>query len=210
MSPLSVLPTPRYYPLPPRISGAILTYTERPAGKALTVTMKSAVRCTGVAGLALSSLIMGCQNDAELGSSNRGVSSQTSDTSVENAYLVPTFVPGACAIQYGDTAHIRFTATNNRDIEEEQLLSITTDAADSVRVIPTNRFVIPPNSSITTGYPTSPTDGGDTPLKVMVDGLAGSVRPGVSVDVTFDFELAGPIEVRTPVEACPAQSDRMR
>lgn len=170
---------------------------------------KSAIRRTGV-GLAVSCLVVGCQNDAELGSSNRGVSSQTSMTSVENIHLVPSFVPGACAIQYGDAAALRFTATNNRDIEQERLVSITTDAADSVRLSPESALDIPPNSSITTGYPTLPADADPAALEATVDGLDPSVRPGTSTDVTFEFELAGPIVVRTPVEACPTQSDRMR
>jgi copper(I)-binding protein len=194
---------------------AIHRFTARRAGNASSVTAKSAGWRTAAGGAALSLCVValcvvGCQNDAELDSSSRGENSKTTMTSVANAYIVPTFVPGACAIQYGDAAKIRFTATNNRDLEPERLLSITTDAADTVQVLPNSGSLIPPGSSITTGYPTGPGGTEASPLEATIDGLEDSVRPGVSVDVTFEFEKAGPIVVRTPVEACPAQSERMR
>lgn len=182
----------------------------RQIGKALTMRTNSAGWNKAAASVALSLVVVGCQNDAVLDSSNRGTSSETTMTSVENAYIVPAYVPGACAIQYGDAAAIRFVATNNRDIEPERLLSITTDAADTIQVSPKSEWVIPPNSSISSGYPSEPAGAEAMPMEATIDGLAESVRPGMSVDVTFEFEKAGSIEVRTPIEACPAQSDRMR
>ena len=153
--------------------------------------------------LALS--IAGCRNEAVLDSSNRGSGSQTAMTSVENAYIVPLYVRGRCAIQVGDAAKLRFTATNNRDTDTERLLYIMTDAAAAVHVSPNTGLEIPPNSSITTGQSTR--QNGAASLDVDIKGMRESLEPGMSVDVTFGFDKAGQIEMRTPVEACPAQSE---
>jgi copper(I)-binding protein len=122
-----------------------------------------------------------------------------------NAYIVPLFAPGNCAVQVGDLAELRFTATNNRDTETERLLSIRTDAARTVRISPTASLDIPPNSSIAAGQPSG--QGRPTSFDVAIDGLRDSAKPGTSVDVTFQFEKAGPLTIRTPVEACPRQDE---
>ncbi|MBY0387081.1 MAG: hypothetical protein K2X56_02930 [Mycobacterium pseudokansasii] len=86
----------------------------------------------------------GCGSDNPvIDSSNRGSNSHTKDTTVQNAYIVPCFQPGSCAIQVGDAAALAFTATNNRSTESEHLLSIATDAADAVHIAPAAPLEIP-------------------------------------------------------------------
>jgi hypothetical protein len=102
-----------------------------------------------------------------------GSGSQTARTSVENAFIVPLFVPGECAIQAGDTAKLRFTVTNNRTAETERLLFITTGAADAVRIAPDTGLNIPPKSSITSGQPLQHNGTRSTSLDVTVAGLHG-------------------------------------
>jgi copper(I)-binding protein len=141
-------------------------------------------------------------------SSNRGSGSHTAETTVENAFIVPNFVPGSCAIQVGDAARLRFTATNNRSTESERLSGITTAAAESVRITPSAPVVIPPRSSVAAGQPIEHPGGQaapDEPFTVTVQGLTESARPGTSVDVTFRFEKYGDLEMRVPIEACPTQ-----
>jgi hypothetical protein len=141
-------------------------------------------------------------------SSNRGSGSHTAETTVENAFIVPNFVPGSCAIQVGDAARLRFTATNNRSTESERLSGITTSGAETVRILPSAPIVIPPRSSVAAGQPVEhPGDeaGPDEPFTVAVEGLKESARPGTSIDVTFRFEQFGDLEMRVPIEACPTQ-----
>jgi hypothetical protein len=157
------------------------------------------------AALVLALFVAGCQNDARLDSSNRGTGSRTAMTSLENVYIIPRFVAGACATQVGDTAKLRFTATNNRTTEMERLVFIKTEAADAVQMPPESKLEIPPKSSIAAGQPLEQDDREFSKLSVALEGLRQAVRPGMSVDVIFGFEKAGPIKVRTPVEACPTQ-----
>jgi hypothetical protein len=169
-------------------------------------SQRGAAATLGAVMLAL--LVGGCGEDAVLDSSNRGSGSHTEATSVENAFIVPKFVPGSCAIQVGDSADLRFTATNNRTTEAEQLSGISTAAAETVRISPAPPVKIPPKSSVAVGQPIQhPGDeaGADEPFTVVMEGLKETARPATSVDVTFQFEKAGAIEVRVPIEACPTQ-----
>ncbi|WP_136625636.1 hypothetical protein [Mycobacterium innocens] len=87
----------------------------------------------------------GCGSDNPvIDSPNRGSNSHTKDTTVQNAYIVPRFQPGSCAIQVGDAAALAFTATNNRGTESERLLAIATDAAEAVHISPAAPLEIPP------------------------------------------------------------------
>lgn len=45
----------------------------------------------------------------------------------------------------------------------------------------------------------------DTPFNVTIRGLNDTVRPGISVNVTFQFEKSGKRILRVPNEACPTQ-----
>jgi hypothetical protein len=163
--------------------------------------------CVAAAAFVLALTVAGC-HDARIGSSNRGSGSHTVLTSVENAYLVPQHIAGNCAIQVGDVARLHFTATNSRATETERLLSITTAVADAVRMTPETGLEIPPGSSIAAGQPVKRSGSDPASFEVTVQGMRQSLSPGMSADVTFRFEKAGAIEVRTPVEACPVQDQR--
>lgn len=160
-----------------------------------------------VAGAVLALLAAGCGGGSEIGSSNRGANAQTEQTTVENAYIVPRFVPGSCALQVGEAAALTFTATNNRSDEPEQLLGIESDAAEAIRIAPNATLEIPPRSSVAAGQPTEDVRGAgaDEPTSVRIEGLRESARPGTSVDVTFRFELQGDVTMKVPIEACPTQ-----
>lgn len=153
-------------------------------------------------------VVGGCGGNPVLDSSSRGASSQTGETSVENAFIVPRFAPGSCAIQVGNSADLRFTATNNRPGEPERLTGITTGAADAVRMSAMLPVQIPAKSSIAAGQPIEhPGDamGPDKPFTVSLWGLRESARPATSVEVTFRFEKFGDLTMRVPIEACPTQ-----
>ncbi|MGE2692331.1 hypothetical protein [Mycolicibacterium pulveris] len=163
------------------------------------------------AGAVLALLAVGCGGDSEFDSSNRGANSQTEQTSVVNAYIVPRFVPGSCEIQVGDAAALTFTATNNRATEPERLLGIESDAAEAFRIAPNATLEIPPRTSIAAGQPTEDVGRGggvDEPPSVRIEGLRESARPGTSVDVTFRFERQGDVTMNVPIEACPTQAER--
>jgi hypothetical protein len=148
-----------------------------------------------------------CGNNVDPESSNRGSDTDTALTTVTNAYIVPAFAPGSCAIQIGGTAQLHFTATNNRPAETERLLDITTDAANMVRISPAP-IRIGPKSSIAAGQPIEHPDdraAPDTPFTVTVQGLKNTVKPGISVNVAFNFEKSGTLALRVPIEACPTQ-----
>lgn len=141
---------------------------------------------------ALMVLTVGCAaDDSDFQPNNRGADTETPLTTVDNAFIVPDHAPGKCAIQVGSAANLSFTATNTRPAESERLLGITTEAADTVRVSSTGEMDIAPKSS--------------EEFTAAVEGLRDSIRPAMSVDVTFRFLRSGDIEMRVPIEACPAQ-----
>ncbi|WP_240630789.1 hypothetical protein [Mycolicibacterium sp. GF69] len=152
-------------------------------------------------------LVAGCGGDTEIGSSNRGANSHTEETSVENAFIVPRFIPGSCAIQVGDAAALTFTVANNRAAEPERLLGVASPAADAIRLSPDATLQIPPKTSIAAGQPVEEVGDGarDEPFTARIEGLRESATPGKSVDVTFRFEKQGDIAMKVPIEACPTQ-----
>ncbi|ADT99764.1 hypothetical protein [Mycolicibacterium gilvum] len=154
--------------------------------------------------VALLTSTVGCADDPLPESSNRGSGSDTVDTSVENAYIVPTYVPGRCAIQLNAGGALRFTLTNNRPAETERLLGISTSAAEQARVI--RDVVIPPKSTVSFGEPNAEpgVDDASAPA-VVLDRLDPDLVPATSTDVTFRFERAGEVTLPVPVEACPVQ-----
>lgn len=161
-------------------------------------------RAAAIAAL-LAGLTAGCGEPPTADSSNRGSGSQTEETSVENAFIVPRYRPGSCAIQVGDTADLRFTATNNRVTESERLLDIRTDGADSVGITESADLVIPPQASIAIGQPATGSADTDDRGAVILTGLRELARPGTSLDVKFVFDRFGDLTMRVPIEACPTQ-----
>lgn len=149
---------------------------------------------------ALAMCAVGCGEDPVLGSSNRGSGSHTEDTSVENAYIVPAYVPGRCVIQLNAGGEIRFTVTNSRPAEAERLLGLSTTAAEQARVI--DSVTIAPKSTVSFGLPNTNDPSGPA---VRLDRLDPDLRPAMTADVTFEFERAGDLTLPVPVEACPVQ-----
>lgn len=161
----------------------------------------------GLAAATLTLLAAGCSDDddAALRSPNRGTGSTTQDTTVENVYIVPAFLPGQCAIQLDAGAAMRFTVTNNRDADSEKLIGVSTDAAQAIRLPATTE--IPPKATVAYGQPHPGDPGGSrTMAPVRMDGLDPGVRPATTADVTFHFDRAGDITLPVPVEACPVQT----
>lgn len=159
-----------------------------------------------VGGALLALLSGGCgSDDPDLESSKRGSGSDTTGTTVENAYIVPAFVPGQCAIQLPLGAELRFTATNGRTGETERLLGLSTDAARQAQ--PSRSVDIPPESTVGFGVDSAEAvDVGGRVPGVRLEELDAALRPAMSTEVTFHFERAGDISVRVPVEACPVQT----
>lgn len=156
----------------------------------------------GIATLMMS--VVGCGEDPVLDSSSRGSGSHTADTSVENAYIVPTYVPGRCALQLDAGGAMRFTITNNRPAETERLLGLSTSAAEQARVI--GSVAIPPKSTVSFGQPNAEPGAGDASgPPVLLDRMDPGLVPATSADVTFHFERAGDLTFPVPVEACPVQ-----
>jgi hypothetical protein len=145
-----------------------------------------------------------CGQEAEPGTSKRGSGSHTEGITVENAFIVPTFLPGRCAIQLGTGAKMRFTVTNGHPTENERLLSVLTDASADGAI--TSGVDIPAESSVGFGQPSAAAvDAGATVPAVQLGELPPNLRPGMSTSVTFDFDRARDIEMPVPVEACPTQ-----
>lgn len=134
---------------------------------------------------------------------NRGSGSETQGTTVENAFIVPNFLPGRCAIQLGTGARLRFTVTNVDSANPDRLVNVSTDIADRVEVSTTD---IPVRSSVGFGQPAASTaDGRSEAPAASLGPLDRKAAPGMSADVTFHFERAGDISMPVPIEACPAQ-----
>ena len=147
----------------------------------------------------------GCGKEYDFESSNRGSGSDTTATTVENAYIVPAFVPGRCAIQLPLGAELRFTVTNGRPAENERLLGLSTNAARQAQ--PLRSVDIPPESTVGFGQPSAAAvDAGGRVPGIRLEELDPGLRPAVSTEITFHFERAGDIPVRVPVEACPVQT----
>ncbi|AFM17096.1 hypothetical protein Mycch_2321 [Mycolicibacterium chubuense NBB4] len=163
---------------------------------------RSGTAVGGAAVLCLSAV--GCGEDPVLDSSNRGSGSHTQSTTVENAYIVPAFLPGRCAIQDGAGGQMRFSVTNNRSTETERLLGLSTKAAT---VAPFGDAVdIPPKTAVAFGQPNVEAAGVDgVRHTVRLERLDRQLRPGMSADVTFHFKLSGDMTMPVPVEACPRE-----
>jgi hypothetical protein len=145
-----------------------------------------------------------CGQETERGTSKRGSGSHTEGVTVENAFIVPTFLPGRCAIQLDTGAKMRFTVTNGHPTENERLLSVSTNAAVDGEI--TSGVDIPAESSVGFGQPSaSAVDAGATMPAVQLGELPPNLQPGMSTSVTFRFDRAGDIEMPVPVEACPTQ-----
>lgn len=158
-------------------------------------------RASALAGTAAVAMCaVGCGEDPVLGSSNRGSGSHSQSTTVENAYIVPAYVPGRCVIQLGAGGELRFTVTNNRTVETERLLGLSTTAADQARLI--ESVPIAPKSTVSFGQPNTHDASGPA---VRLDRLDADLRPATTADVTFQFERAGDLTLPVPVEACPVQ-----
>lgn len=160
---------------------------------------------TALAGVtALVMCAVGCGGEPALDSSNRGSGSGTQNTTVENAFIVPAYLPGRCAIQLNAGAEMRFTVTNNRPAEAEQLLGLSTNVAAQARIM--TSLNIPPQSTVSFGEAgAQPFSGGKSRPAVRLDRLDPDLRPGMSADVTLNFERAGEVTLPVPVEACPVQ-----
>lgn len=157
-------------------------------------------------GALLALLSGGCGGrDPDLEASNRGSGSDTTATTVENAYIVPAFVPGQCAIQLPLGAELRFTVTNGRPDETERLFGLSTDAAQQAQ--PFGSVDIPPESTVGFGEPSAEAvDAGGRVPGIRLERLDPGLRPAMSTEITFHFERAGDIPMRVPVEACPVQT----
>jgi hypothetical protein len=162
----------------------------------------------GVAAAITLPMLTGCLPEPDIKSSNRGSGTDTETTSVENAYIVPRFKGTSCAIQVGDSAELRFTATNNSSGESEILAGVTTPAADTVQISPTPPLEIPPRSRIAAGQPVENLDdatAADRPVTVTLEGTNDRIQPGMSVEVIFRFDRFGELNLNVPIEACPTQ-----
>lgn len=158
----------------------------------------------GIGGALVALLTAGCFAQTEAGSSNRGSGSENGRTTVANAYIVPAFVPGRCAIQLDDGAEMRFTVSNERGGQAERFLGLSTDAAREAPRM--NGVDIPPESTVGFGEPSSEAvDVGGRVPAVRLAELDPKLRPGMSTEVTFHFEVAGDVSIPVPVEACPVQ-----
>ncbi|KGI70480.1 hypothetical protein MJO55_27260 [Mycolicibacterium rufum] len=158
-----------------------------------------------VSAAASAAALSACGHDAATASSNRGSGSQTEGTTVENAFIVPTFVPGHCALQAGSAASVRFTVTNGRPAGVERLEGISTDAA-AMRDLAVTAD-IPAKSTVGFGQPSAAAvDAGGSRPAVHVDALDPQLQPGMSAMMTFHFSDQGDITMPVPVEACPTQA----
>ena len=152
------------------------------------------------AAVALTLPLSGCL-DAVMGSSDRGADAPSElETSVDSAYLVPTYI-ASCEIQAGDSGVLRFTATNTRITETERLLSVTTPAAADIRFEPPLPVDIPPEQTVAVSRDVQ----GAPRLEAVVQDIDESTRTGEGVEVFFEFEKSGVINILVPVEACPTQ-----
>lgn len=150
-------------------------------------------------------LSAGCGQSVLPESSNRGSGSDTATTTVEDAFIVPAFVPGNCAIQVDTGGSMRFTVTNNRPTESERLLGVSTDAAKVARVVAP--IDIPPKATIGIGEPSTQIEAaGGRVSAVRLEQLDPGLKPAMSADVTFEFLRAGDITIPVPVEAYPRQA----
>ncbi|OPX09918.1 hypothetical protein [Mycobacterium sp. AT1] len=149
---------------------------------------------------AVAMLAAGCGEDPVLDSSNRGSGSHTTGTTVENAAIVPSFLDGRCAIQLNTGGELRLTVTNSRPDATERFLGLSTSATTLGHVM--TAVDVPPKSTIGIGEPSA--QPGSLPA-IQLATLDPDLRPAMSTDVTFHFQLAGDITMPVPIEACPTQ-----
>lgn len=152
---------------------------------------------------AVALLASGCGEDPVLDSSNRGSGSHTTDTSVENAAIVPSFLDGRCAIQLNTGGELQLSITNSRPEATERLLGVSTDATTLGHVM--TAIDVPPHSTVGIGQPSAQPDGPSSVSGIHLATLDSDLRPAMTADVIFHFLLAGDVTVPVPVEACPVR-----
>ncbi|BBY84736.1 hypothetical protein [Mycolicibacterium tokaiense] len=152
-------------------------------------------------GVGLAAVISGCGTDADVESSNRGSGSDTAQTSVLNAYIVPAHLAAQCALQVDAGGVLVFTVTNTREDSADRLEAVAVADGDAQSLA--TPIEIPAAGSVGFG---EPVDGAIARAPLTLETIDPQLEAGMSTDVTFRFTEAGDIAVRTPVEACPTQS----
>ncbi|MFD4431193.1 hypothetical protein [Nocardia sp. NPDC058497] len=150
-------------------------------------------------------------NPVEDISHTSGSQATIGDIELQNVHVIPLVLPGSCVIQLEGPSRLSFTATNT-GTSQDRLVTITTDAADSVDIqAPADALVLDGGTRLAAGQPVEQLDATqapDEPITVVVNKPDDWVRPGITIDVTFVFENAGSVEFAVPIDSCPTQQSR--
>ncbi|WP_091803063.1 copper chaperone PCu(A)C [Prauserella marina] len=153
-------------------------------------------------GLGAALLVTGCgagqitQTDTQVAAVN-GAEAQVGTMAIRNAELAYPSGGEPAVHTEGSNADVLMSIVN-QSLEEDQLVSASSENADSVEL--GGERAIPGNTTLAIG-PTAP--GGEQQLHgtITLQGLKQEVRPGQNLVITLTFREAGEVQVDLPVMA---------
>ncbi|MFD4293527.1 hypothetical protein ACFWQG_09935 [Rhodococcus sp. NPDC058532] len=177
---------------------------------ASTRRVATAVALAAAAAISLSACSAGqiSQTATQVAAVNGNYANQ-GDISLRNVHIVYPDSASEHSLEAGGTVALAFTAVNESEFQPERLTKITTDKAASVTIAgEVGGRVIKPQTALSAGTPDATvTDDGEQIesdiILVTLNDVAETVRPGLTVPVTFTFERSGEITVDAPVDAGP-------
>ncbi|PXY31121.1 hypothetical protein BAY60_01530 [Prauserella muralis] len=155
-----------------------------------------------VLGLGAALFLTGCgagqitQTDTQAAAIN-GANAQSGNIAIRDAELAyPEGTQPAAYVQ-GANAEVMLSIVNQGGTND-QLVSVSSPAASGVSV--TGDRAVPADSTLVVG-PAAPGLDNRLHAEIVLEGLKRQVRPGQTVDATFTFRDAGPVEVELPISA---------
>ena len=113
----------------------------------------------------------------------------------------------------GGKAAVAFSAINNSESDVDKIARISTSVG-SVTITPSGTELKPQRTLVAAGpdaktdESTKPAENAESdpataPILVEITDLNEDLGPGLTIPVTFDFEKAGSVEMRVPIDAGP-------
>ncbi|MDG3016052.1 hypothetical protein [Speluncibacter jeojiensis] len=97
-------------------------------------------------------------------------------------------------------ANLTFTVANGNPGASDRLTGVEVTGATATIVEP-DKAIVPGGQTLTAAMPATdqPVNPATAPIHIAVTDLSNSIRPGLNVPITLDFEGAGPLHMSVPV-----------
>lgn len=121
------------------------------------------------------------------------------DGSVGSVVLDDVFLDSDTAVDAGGSVPLRGALTNDAEAPD-QLVSVTTPAAQSVQLLDADGAVSPAGIELPPGGQVDATTG---PVRMRVEGVTAPIQTTQTVTITFVFTNAGEVQLDVPIGSTP-------